>query len=672
MGQRQTGRRLLRYANIYKKTIWLALLLLALSVVAELAGPLIAKRIIDDHIVGIERPWHETDERSSRAVAYNGSWYQRADRFEPGETKGREVRLLQAGRAFYFIGEPVGHEGKRTYSDGRITIEHSGGSSSYPAQRVTLGELSVFYKPELISMLKLSAFYFGLVVVSALFAYGQRYMLQVSANRIIRTMRGDVFAHIQRLPVRYFDNLPAGKIVSRVTNDTEAIRELYVSVLANFFSGLIYIAGIYAALFLLDARLALVSLPLLPLLYVWIVIYRRFAARYNHRIRSRLSDINGIINEAIQGMPIIRAFGRQKQTTAEFEELNNDYFTYRNKLLSLDSLTSHNLVGLLRNALFLVVIWMFAGGSLSSALTIGVLYAYIDYMNRLFQPIVGIVTQLSNLETARVSAERVFELMDEPGEEQSFADLPRYRGDVRFDNVSFSYKPGEDVLRDISFAARHGETVALVGHTGSGKSSVMNLLLRFYDVERGSITVDGRDVRDVPKQQLRRHMGIVLQEPYLFTGTIAANVSLNEPSISRDDVERALRAVGAYEMFAGMPKGIDEPVSEKGATLSAGQRQLISFARALAFNPAILILDEATASIDTETEAVIQRALEVLQQGRTTFVIAHRLSTIRQADQIIVLDHGRLAESGDHDSLMQRQGLYWRMYQLQQNGQLQA
>lgn len=424
--------------------------------------------------------------------------------------------------------------------------------------------------------------------------------------------------------------------------------------------------AIYGALFLLDPRLSLITLPLIPILIVWIIIYRKFAAKYNTIIRTKLSEINAMINESIQGMTIIQAFRRQKETTKEFDEMNNYYFKYQNKLLSLNSITSHNLVNVVRNILFLIVIWMFWGGSLGAIVTVGVLYAYIDYMNRMFAPIVGIVNQLSNLETARVSAERVFKLMDEEGIEVTKGKMDRYKGEVTFKNVSFAYKKSEYVLKNISLDARQGQTVALVGHTGSGKSSILNLLFRFYDTNEGTIAIDGKDVRDIPKQMLRQHMGIVLQDPFLFTGTIASNVSLDNPAISREKIEQSLRDVGAYDMFSLLPGGIDAPVIEKGSTLSAGQRQLISFARALAYDPAILILDEATASIDTETEAIIQEALDVLKRGRTTFVIAHRLSTIRQADQILVLDRGVIVERGNHDELMEHEGKYYAMYQLQQ------
>lgn len=664
---KHTGRRLFQYATLYKKPILIALLLLTLAVAAELAGPFIAKQMIDRHILGIENAWHET-KPGDKAVPYGGTWYKRSDRFAEGEAKGREVRIVQAGRQFAFVEQPLTLDGSRKLEGNQLLVTKGGETATYPARALTVPELYAFYEPEFGSLLKLAVFYLGLLVLGAIFTYGQRYLLQTTANRIIQRMRTDVFAQVQRLPIQYFDNLPAGKVVSRITNDTEAIRELYVQVLANFFTGTIYITGIIAALFLLDYRLAMFTLPIIPMLYIWIIVYRKFASRYNHEIRERLSVINGMINESIQGMTIIQAFRRKRETMREFEEQNEQYFNYQNKMLSLNSITSHNLVNVIRNVFFLSLIWMFSGGSLGvgAALSVGVLYAFVDYLNRLFHPIVGIVNQLANLEQALVSAERVFELLDEPGTDVATGQVARYEGNVKFDNVKFAYKDDEYVLKDISFEAEHGQTVALVGHTGSGKSSILNLLFRFYDVNSGSISVDGKDVRDMPKQLLRQHMGIVLQDPFLFTGTIASNVSLDDPSITREMVEKALRDVGAEEMFKSLPQGIDEPVIEKGSTLSAGQRQLISFARALAFNPAILILDEATASIDTETEAVIQAALDVLKQGRTTFIIAHRLSTIKNADQILVLDRGEIVERGDHDQLMLQRGRYYQMYQLQQ------
>lgn len=659
------SKRLFQYALVCKKSILIALALLTVAVAAELTGPFIAKKMIDDHILGIELPWYETTS-SENAVKFRDRFFIREDRLEDHEVI-KEVRIFQVNRDYYFIDEQVEFDGKRELIGNRLVISNKSTEESFFVQKLSSQEAFTFFEPEIPKLVQLMVFYLGLICLAALFHYGQRYLLQMSANKIIQKMRLDVFTHIQRLPVSYFDRLPAGKIVSRVTNDTEAIRDLYVTVLATFFTSIIYMAGIYIALFLLDVKLALICLILVPILVVWTKFYRIYASKYNHRIRSVLSEINGMINESIQGMRIIQAFGRERKSNEEFEKLNKEHFTFQSKLLKLNSLTSHNLVGVFRNLAFVALIWYFGGATLGigTVFSLGVLYAFVDYLNRLFHPISQLVTQLAQLEQARVAGFRVFELLDEPGVDVSRKTLPRYKGNVRFENVSFAYTDDDYVLKNISFEARQGETVALVGHTGSGKSSIMNVLFRFYDHTLGKITIDGIDILNISKQELREHMGIVLQDPFLFTGTIASNVSLNDPRITRAQVEKAIQDVGADKLFNRLERGLDEPVIEKGSTLSAGERQLISFARALAFNPAILILDEATASVDTETEAIIQDALEVLKKGRTTFIIAHRLSTIKNADQILVLDGGRIVERGSHDQLMQHKGKYYQMYQLQ-------
>src|SRR5690606_11376955 len=367
------------------------------------------------------------------------------------------------------------------------------------------------------------------------------------------------------------------------------------------------------------------------------------------------------------GMTIIQAFRREKQMKEEFETMNNVHFKFQQKLLILEAAASHNMVGILRSLVFIAFIWYFGGASMtgSSVVTVGVLYAFVDYIIRLFNPISGIVNQFAKLEQALVAAERVFRLLDRSGEDVSDEKIPRYQGNVRFEKVWFAYKEEEYVLKDLTFEAKKGETVALVGHTGSGKSSIMNLLFRFYDVSKGSITIDGVTITSMSRQSVREHMGIVLQDPYLFSGTIESNITLGDKRISRERAIRALEEVGGERVLKNLPNGIDEPLVEKGSTLSAGQRQLVSFARALAFDPAILILVEATSNIDTETEEIIQHAMEVLKKGRTTFIIAHRLSTIKNADRILVLDRGEIAEAGSHDELMKLGGTYYQMYQIQ-------
>ena len=519
-------------------------------------------------------------------------------------------------------------------------------------------------------ILRLGGLYLGLISASAIFAYGQRYFLGVSANKIIKKMRQDVFTHIQTMPIKYFDNLPAGKIVSRITNDTESIRNLYINILTNFVAGGIGMTGALIALYLLDFRFALICTMIIPILFIWVTLYRRVATGYNQKIRSLLSDINGMLNESISGMPIIQIFRQEKRTEKEFQKINEDYYNNQRKMLSLDAATGWSLLSVLQNLALVAIIWFFGGRSLQAhtLISVGLLYTFIDYINRLFRPIMGIVSQLSNMESSIVCADRVFELMAEANEELSTKEIPRYRGNVAFENVHFAYDTDNPVLKDITLSAKCGETVALVGHTGSGKSSIMSALFGFYPYQEGSITIDGGEIKEMPKQQYRQHMGIVLQDAYLFAGTIASNISLDNPKITRAKIEAALEAVGATDFINKLPRGIDEPVLEKGSTFSTGERQLLSFARALAYDPAILILDEATANIDTETEGIIQKALEVLKKGRTTFVIAHRLSTIRDADQILVLDRGEIIERGSHQELLDLQGKYHQMYQLQLRG----
>ncbi|APH06867.1 ABC transporter ATP-binding protein [Bacillus weihaiensis] len=668
MQKHTTNKRLVQYALYDKRTIFLALLMLVIAVGAELTGPFIAKRMIDNHMMGIENPWVEVVEEDNSTVFYNNHYYKRKANVTDDDIIGDgTLQLVQVGQSFYMTNQHLLFDGERVISGDTLTITRGDEQASYEVVKLNRNELFSFYKPEISPIIALLSLYVGLLFIAAFFQYGKSLLLQKSANRIIQKMRTDVFHHIQRLPIQYFDNLPAGKVVARVTNDTEAIRELYVKVLASFFTSGIYMTGIFIALFFLDVKLALLTLVLVPILVIWTLVYRKLASTYNHFIRTKVSDINGMINESIQGITIIQAFRRKKETLNEFEKLNEDHFTYQNKLLSLNALTSHNLVGVLRNVAFVALIWYFGGQSMTGAtmVSIGLLYAFVDYLNRIFQPVTDIVNQLAQLEQARVSSERVFQLLDEPGEQVTIETIPRYEGNVAFEDVSFSYDGENDVLRNINFTARKGETVALVGHTGSGKSSIINLLFRYYDVSRGRITIDGQDVKNSSRQQIRKHMGIVLQDPFLFTGTIGSNVSLDHPDISEQQVKKALKDVGADRFIEKLPKQYGEPVLEKGSTFSAGERQLISFARALAFNPAILILDEATANIDTETETVIQEALKIVKEGRTTFIIAHRLSTIRDADQILVLDHGEIVERGTHEELLQQEGKYYHMHQLQ-------
>jgi ATP-binding cassette subfamily B multidrug efflux pump len=520
--------------------------------------------------------------------------------------------------------------------------------------------------PEWLPVLKLIALYIGLLLTASVCNFIQAFTLQSTALQIIKNMRMDLMKHIQRIPLRYFDNTPIGQVVSRIANDTEAIRDLFMSFMATFVVSAVQLTGIYVALFILNKQLALICLVLPPLFALIMKIHLKYSKIYITIMRARLSDMNAAISEAIAVMPIIQAFRREKVSIAEFELLNKERYVNQIKQFRVYSLSSRNIVGTIGSLVTAAVIYYFGHQSLQTAISFGVFYAFIDYLGRIFQPIIGVFDQLTNAQRAIVAAEKVFYILDLEGTEVSQADHERRPdGEVKFDNVTFAYKAGENVLKGISFEAKKGETIALVGHTGSGKSSIMNLLLGFYEPADGKISIDGRDISTFSKQALRKHMGIVLQDPFLFAGDIKFNVSLYNEDIDLERVKNALKEVGADGFVEQLPNGYNEPVVERGSTLSAGQRQLISFARALAFDPSILILDEATASIDSETEGLIQRALKVVSEGRTTFIIAHRLSTIREADQILVLHRGEIVERGSHDTLMTLQGRYYKMYQLQ-------
>lgn len=665
-----TEKRLFQYALTFKKGILIGIIFLMIATGMELAGPLIAKKIIDDHIVGIEGVWHQiAEKKDEKTIYYQDKYYKRSDRESANDHIIGKATLIQIDKNYYFVNREVPLTGKRSVNGDQVTIQTPEGPIKASGQKLSLTDLAQFIKPEKRPIMLLLGLYVLLLVVAGLFQFFQTYMLQKSSNQIVKKMRNDVFSHIQRLPIQYFVKRPAGTIVARVTNDTEAIRDLYERVLSIVITSFIYMFGVYIAMFFLDAKLAALCLLAIPLIYIWMRLYKIYGSKFNQVIRSTNSKINGNINESIQGMPIIQAFSREKQTKKEFEILNTRHFTYQRKLLKLNALTSHNLVTFFRNMTFVVFIWHFGSFSLEpgSVVSIGLLYAFVDYLTRLFGPINNIVNQLPLLEQARVAGGRVFQLMDEEIEDVNHIRIPRYQGNISFENVSFAYDD-EYVLHDISFNIKSGETAAFVGHTGSGKSSLMNLLFRFYDPQKGKIFIDHHNIKEWSRQQVRSHMGIVLQDPFLFSGTVLSNVTMNDERISREQAIAALKAVGADRFIEKLPKGYDAEVTEGGTTFSLGERQLISFARALAFDPAILVLDEATANIDTESETLIQEALKVLKKGRTTLVIAHRLSTIRDADTIFVLEHGKIKESGNHHELLEQKGIYSEMYRMQQQG----
>lgn len=515
------------------------------------------------------------------------------------------------------------------------------------------------------------AAYFGIMLLSAVMRYFSSLLMQKAANEISMQMQLDVFSHVQKLPIEFFDQLPAGQVVSRITNDTKAVKVLYQVVLSQFLMAGIYALGIYVSLFLIDPILVLIGLIPTPILFLLFRDFRGKSALFNRVVRRKLSELNGNLNENIQGMEVISSLGKERQIYHEFSVINDQAYEQGRNITKLFAYSAHNATSVLQYLMLSAVLLYFGYGHLSGAywVQIGTLYVFIDYMITLFSQVNNAMTRVGDLERSRSAADHIFELLDEETVSNGDEDAPVSTGKITFENVTFAYKD-EDVLKDVSFEVKPNQTVAFVGHTGSGKSTILNLLFAFYRPQEGRILFEGVPLESLDCKSVRRKMAIVLQDPFLFTGTILSNINLNRDDISRADAETALREVGGDLLLDRLEDGIDTKVTEKGQGFSSGERQLISFARALAHNPRILVLDEATSSIDSETESVIQKAMRRLEQGRTTLIIAHRLSTIKHADQIIVLDHGRIAEQGVHDELITKNGIYKSMYESQSQEKL--
>ncbi|TFE03394.1 ABC transporter ATP-binding protein [Jeotgalibacillus sp. R-1-5s-1] len=502
--------------------------------------------------------------------------------------------------------------------------------------------------------------------------YFQLLKFQQIALNIIQQLRIDVFKHVQDLGASYFDKTPAGSIVSRVTNDTEAIKEMFVSVLVGFIQSAFLLVGIFIAMFILNVRLAFFCLLILPVLFVIIRTYRKYSSVFYQDLRERLSQLNAKLAESISGMGIIQVFRQEQRVSDEFGDINQQHYRAGMKNIKIDGLLLRPAIDLVYILALMLVLSYFGFTSLDIAggIEVGVLYAFVQYLDRFFEPINQVMQRLSIFQQAIVAASRVFKLMDHqelsPAHpEKSVHHNPEAK--IEFKNVTFSYDGQKDVLKNISFTANPGETIALVGHTGSGKSSIINLFMRFYEFEKGEILIDGHSIKSYAIEDLRKKTGLVLQDPFLFYGSISSNIRLFNADITDQEIRAASEFVQAHHFIDQLEDGYEHKVVERGAAFSSGQRQLIAFARTIASNPDILILDEATANIDTETEEAIQLALKKMREGRTTIAIAHRLSTIQDADQILVLHQGEIVERGNHQELLKLGGLYHKMYLLQNN-----
>lgn len=509
--------------------------------------------------------------------------------------------------------------------------------------------------------------YYGLFIGRVLATYLSQISFARVSNSIVRDIRLDIFRNLQGLGMSFYDQTAAGSIVSRVTNDTQAVADMFSTVFSSLVSSLLLFLVTLVTMFSLDWHLTIWILPFLPIIWISIKLYRKFSNRLVKMTRQKLSDINVKLAESIEGMRIVQAFRQEKRLTQEFEQINGEHLSYANRSVDVNSIFLRPAMSLLQVLAYAVILTFFGLNWRNSGFTAGLIYAFIQYVNQLFQPLIDVTQNFATLQTSTVSAARVFEMMDRTDYEPKQAGYLNEieRGDIRFEHVSFSYDGKRDVLKDISFEVKNGETIAFVGHTGSGKSSIINLFMRFYEFDRGRILIDGNDIKDYSQEALRKSIGLVLQEPFLYHGTIASNIRMYHEELTDEEIRQAAAFVDVADFIEGLPGGYDHSVTERGSTLSTGQRQLLAFARTIAAQPKILILDEATANIDQETEEMIQNSLKKMRQGRTTIAIAHRLSTIQDANCIYVLDKGKIIESGNHEELIALEGTYKKMYDLQ-------
>jgi ATP-binding cassette, subfamily B, multidrug efflux pump len=554
---------------------------------------------------------------------------------------------------------------------------------------------------------QIAAMYIGLLLASFLLEFAQTYIMQWTGQKVMFDLRSQIFRHLQRLHISFFDKNPVGRLVTRVTSDVDALNEMFTAGVVSIFEDIFVLAGILVIMLNMSWRLALITFAVLPLIFYATSIFRRKVRESYRRIRIAIAKINAYLQEHVTGIVVLQLFNREKRSYEEFEKINRTHMeAFKDAILA--HAIYYPVVEVLSATAIAGVVWFGGNQVLRNFVTLGVLVAFMQYAQRFFRPIQDLSEKYNILQSAMASSERIFKLIDAPAEIVSPATprVPQGPGSIEFDHVWFAYrtmaqaaeeaaskgeklkvgvapsnghegspvKPSGEgeydwVLRDVSFSIDPGETVAIVGHTGAGKTTIISLLLRFYDVQKGAIRIDGVDIRDMELTDLRRRYGVVLQDPFLFSGTVADNIRLGTRGIEDESVENAAEQVNVADFIRSLPGGFAEEVRERGSTLSTGQKQLISFARALAHNPKILILDEATSSVDTETEFRVREALTRMVEGRTSIIIAHRLSTIQRADKIIVMHKGQVREIGSHQQLLAQHGIYWKLYQLQYKDQ---
>ncbi|MFS8628892.1 MAG: ABC transporter ATP-binding protein [Limnochordales bacterium] len=685
-------RRLLTYARPFRRYLALAIALMLVITVADLVRPYLVRIAIDEHLLAYDEPWAAfvPGTEPAEGVLVPRSALPGAASALPGDVvlvRGRDVpagapvlgwyQMVAGDRsvpARYMLIEGVvegDEEAERFFVRTPSGYALSVDGRLYPAVGLDPSLIEALRQPDLTAVARIAWIYLGLVLLTFALSYAQVYILHYTGQRIVYNIRQQIYSHLQRMPIRFFDRNPVGRLVTRATNDTEALNEMFTNVVVNLFKDVLLLTGILVVMLRVHWQLALVSLCVTPLLLVVSILFRRYAREAYREVRAKLARINATLAENIAGMRITQIFHQEERQYKRFEAINTEHYKAMMKELRVFALF-RPAVEFFSSLALSLIIWYGGGRVVQGSLEFGVLYLFVQYMQMFFQPITDLTEQYNIMQAAMASAERIFLILDTPPEEDEpdAKPVPYVRGEIEFDHVWFAYNDEDWVLKDVTFHVKPGETVALVGATGAGKTSITNLINRFYDIQKGVIRIDGQDIRTLKRRDLRRHIGIVLQDVFLFTGDIEGNITLGNNQISPAKVREAARLVNAEKFIERLPGGYKAPVMERGASFSAGQRQLLAFARALAYDPAILILDEATSNIDTETEQLIQEALKKLIEGRTTIIIAHRLSTIQHADKIIVLHKGEIREMGTHQELLKKRGLYYRLYQLQYKDQL--
>lgn len=653
-------KRLLKYLKPHALTMLIVSVMVLLITAVELYKPIIIGDAIDYYINGYYNAYAVVDADALGAVRYGDVYISKNYDADAGSESYYQMFLYNDN---YYMAENITAEECELLEKAGSEILSEYAENAKCLTRDELKELRHF---DFAGICRAALLYLGALLAGFVLNALQTYMLQKLGQDIIYKMREELFAHIHSLSLSFFNTQPVGKLVTRVTNDTEAVNEMFSSVLVRLFKNIIKIIGYAVVMLSINVKLAGYSFLLLPLIGVLTFVFRHLSRQAYRITRNKITDINTFLSENISGMKLIQIFTREKEKYAEFEDKSKGLYKagYREMMI----------FAIFRPVIYLLSIAALAiivarGGSLvlGGTISIGTLYIFINYISSFFDPIQELAEQFGTLQSSIASAEKMFQILDVKPEIVNPAHPVDVKldGKIEFKNVWFAYEKDEYILKDVSFTINPGEKVAFVGATGAGKSSILNLIGRYFDIQKGEILIDGVNIKDIDTDVLRGAIGQVQQDVFLFTGDIKSNISLRNENITLDEIKAAAKYVNADSFISKMPGGYDEPVTERGSTLSAGQRQLISFARTLAYKPTILVLDEATANIDTETESLITEAMEKLMTGRTTIMVAHRLSTIQHADKIMVMDKGRIVESGNHQELLMQNGVYRKLYDLQ-------